>query len=139
MRFMMLLKAGKKSESETSAAPDEKLLNEMGRFNEEMIKAGAMLSGEGLRPTRDGARVRFSNGKPRVEQGPFTDANLIAGFWIIKVKSKQEAIDWASKVPDPQVADGGNWEIELRQVYETEDFPQDNEAVKKEKKFRRAQ
>jgi hypothetical protein len=135
MRFMMLLKAGKLSES--GAMPDDKLLDAMGKYNEEMVKAGVLLTGEGLHPSSKGARVRFSAGKPTVIDGPFTEAKeLIAGFWMIQVKSRQEAIAWASRCPDPKVADGGNFEIELRQLFEMSDFPQDNEAVRKEAELR---
>ena len=135
MRFMMLLKAGKNSES--GAMPDDKLLNAMGKYNEEMVKAGVLLDGEGLHPSSKGARVRFSGGKPTVTDGPFTEAKeLIAGFWMIQVKSKEEAIEWASRCPDPQVDDGGSFEIELRQVIEASEFPQDNEAVRKEVELR---
>jgi hypothetical protein len=133
MRFMMLLKAGKNSEA--GVMPDDELLNAMGKYNEEMVKAGVLLGAEGLHPSAEGVRVKFSGGKPKVIDGPF-DGNLLAGFWLIEVKSKQEAIDWASRCPDPKVGDGGNFEIELRQLFTVEDFQQDNEAVRKEPELR---
>jgi hypothetical protein len=105
-------------ESEAGVMPDEKILTEMGTFNEEMVKAGVMLAGEGLHPSSKGARVRFENGKTTVTDGPFTESKeLIAGFWLIQVKSKDEAIAWMRRAPF-----GGGFEIELRQVFETEDF-----------------
>jgi hypothetical protein len=135
MRFMMLLKAGKNSES--GAMPDDKLLDAMGKYNEEMVKAGVLLDGEGFHPSSKGARVRFSGGKRTLTDGPFTETKeLIAGFWMIQVKSKEEAIEWASRCPDPKVADGGNFEIELRQVIEVSEFPRENEAVRKEVELR---
>jgi hypothetical protein len=118
MRFMILVKADKNSEA--GVLPDEKLLAEMGKFNEELLKAGVMLAGEGLHASAKGARVRFSGGKKTVIDGPFTEAKeLVAGFWIWQVKSKQEAIDWMKRCPNPYDADG---EIEIRQMFELEDF-----------------
>jgi hypothetical protein len=115
MRFMMLVKASK--ESEAGVLPDEKILSDMAKYNEEMVKAGVMLAGEGLQPSSKGARVRFSRGKPTVTDGPFAETKeLVAGFWLIQVKSKHEAIEWAKRVP----FDEG--EIEIRQVFELEDF-----------------
>ncbi len=115
MRFMILVKADKSSEA--GVLPDEKLLTEMGKYNEELVKAGVMLAGEGLQPSSKGARVKFSGGKRTVIDGPFTEAKeLIAGFWLIQVKSKEEAIEWVKRVP----FDEG--EIEIRQVFEAEDF-----------------
>jgi len=99
--------------------PSWELIAAMGKYNEEMVKAGVMLAGDGLQPSSKGARVTFAGGKPKVTQGPFPDPKeLIAGFWMIEVKSKEEAIDWATRVPfkDGEV-------IELRQVFETSDFP----------------
>ncbi len=120
MRFMMLLKANK--DTEAGVMPEEKTLAAMGRFNEEMVKAGAMLGGEGLKPSSAGARVTFAGGKPTVTRGPFSD-RLICGFWIIQTKSLDEAIDWAKRVPfDPDVHMGGEGEIELRPLFEMEDF-----------------
>ena len=115
MRFMMIVKASK--ESEAGVMPTEKELADMGTYNEEMVKAGVMLAGEGLHPSSKGARIRFSGGKPTVVDGPFTETKeLVAGFWLIQVKSREEALEWARRVP---FVDG---EIELRQVAETEDF-----------------
>ena len=117
MRFMMLVKADKNSEA--GAMPDEKILAEMGKYNEQLIKAGVMLAGDGLQPSSKGARVRFSGGKPTVTDGPFAETKeLLAGYWMIQVKSKQEALEWAKKIP---FHDG---EIEVRQLFELEDFPQ---------------
>jgi hypothetical protein len=115
MRFMMLVKAD--DDSEAGVLPSEELLAKMGQYNEELVKAGVLLAGEGLQPSAKGARVRFSGGQRTVTDGPFTEAKeLIAGFWLIQVKSKEEAIEWAKRVP---FAEG---EIELRQVFEAEDF-----------------
>ncbi|MET1027571.1 MAG: YciI family protein [Dongiaceae bacterium] len=117
MRFMMQVRANAKSES--GVMPSKELIAAMGKYNEEMIKAGVMLAGDGLQPSAKGARISFAGGKPKVTQGPFPDPKeLISGFWMIQVKSKEEAIDWATRVPfkDGEV-------IELRQVFETADFP----------------
>jgi hypothetical protein len=98
--------------------PDRKILTEMGKYNEELVKAGVMLAGEGLHPSSKGARVKFEDSKRTVTDGPFTESKeLIAGFWLWQVKSKQEAIEWLKKAPF-----GGGTEIEIRQVFETEDF-----------------
>jgi hypothetical protein len=118
MRFMVMVKATQ--ESESGAMPDEKLLADMGRFNEELVKAGIMLAGEGLQPSSKGARVRFSGSKRTVVDGPFPETKeLIAGFWIWQVQSRQEAIDWVKRCPNPFHGDS---EIEIRQVFEAEDF-----------------
>jgi hypothetical protein len=118
MRFMVLVKADKNSEA--GILPDEKLLTEMGKFNEELVKAGVMLAGEGLHPSSKGARVRFSGDKRTVIDGPFTEAKeLVAGFWLWQVKSKEEAIEWVKRCPNPTGAEG---EIEIRQVFEAADF-----------------
>jgi hypothetical protein len=118
MRFMIMIKADKNTEA--GALPDEKLLAAMGNFNEELVKAGVMLAGEGLHPSSKGARVRFSGDKRTVIDGPFAEAKeLIAGFWLWKCKSKQEAIDWVKRCPNPT---GAEAEIEIRQVFEAEDF-----------------
>jgi hypothetical protein len=118
MRFMLLVKADKNSEA--GVMPDEKLLREMGQFNEEMVKAGVLLAGEGLHPSSKGIRVRFSGDKRTVIDGPFAEAKeLVAGFWLIQVASKQEAIDWVKRVPNPT---GFESEIEIRQVFEADDF-----------------
>jgi hypothetical protein len=117
VRFMMIVKADKKSEA--GILPDEKMLADMGKYNEEMVKAGVMLAGEGLQASSKGARVRFSKGRPAVSDGPFAETKeLIGGFWLIQVKSKAEAIEWAKRVPFEE------GEIEIRQVFELEDFGQ---------------
>lgn len=119
MRFMILLKADQHSEA--GQMPSEELLTEMGRFNDELIKAGLMVSGEGLHPSSRGARVHFSqDGGVRVEDGPFPLKDLLAGFWIWRVNSLEEAIAWVKKVPMPMLS--GEAEIEIRQVFEMEDF-----------------
>ena len=119
MRFMVMVRATKSSEA--GALPDEKLLAEMGKFNEELVKAGVMLAGEGLQPSSKGARVKFSGDKRTVTDGPFTEAKeLIAGFWLWQVKSKEEAIEWVKRCPNPMP--GMESEIEIRQVFEAEDF-----------------
>ena len=116
MKFMILVKADKNSEA--SLMPDEKLLTEMGKYNEELAKAGVMVAGEGLHPTSKGARVKFADGKHIVTNGPFPESNdLVSGFWIWQVKSKDEAIEWVKHAPFGQGA-----EIEIRQVHEAEDF-----------------
>jgi hypothetical protein len=116
MRFMVMVPASK--ESEAGILPDEKILTTMGQFNEAMVKAGVMLAGEGLHPTSKGARIRFSGGKTTVTDGPFTESKeLIAGFWLIQVKSKQEAIAWMRRAPF-----GGGVELELRQIFEPQDL-----------------
>lgn len=119
MRFMILIKAD--SNSESGAMPDERLLTEMGKFNEELVKAGVMLAGEGLHPSSKGARVRFSGSKRTVIDGPFTETKeLIAGFWLWQVKSRDEAIEWVKRIPNPMP--GTETEVELRQVFEADDF-----------------
>ena len=119
MRFMVLVKATK--DSEAGVLPDQKLLADMGKFNEELVKAGVMLAGEGLQPSSKGARVRFSGTKRTVIDGPFAETKeLIAGYWLWQVKSKQEAIDWLKRCPNP--FPGRDSEIEIRQVFEAEDF-----------------
>jgi len=130
MRFMMLLRAD--SRTEAGVLPTEQDLATMAKYNEELVKAGVLLAGEGLKPTSQGARVTFSGGKVKVTDGPFTETKeLIAGYWMIQVKSKEEAVEWAKRVPFhmvPQV--DGEAQIELRQVYELEDFAQ-GEALQK--------
>ena len=119
MRFMILVKATK--DSEAGIMPDQKLLADMGKFNEELVKAGVMLDGEGLHPSSKGARVRFSDGKRTVIDGPFPETKeLIAGYWIWRVKSKEEAIEWVKKCPNPMP--NVESEIEIRQIFEAEDF-----------------
>ena len=118
MRFMVMVKATK--DSEAGALPDQKILVEMGKFNEELVKAGIMLAGEGLQPSSKGARVRFSGSKRTVIDGPFTESKeLIAGFWLWEVKSLDEAIEWVKRCPNPHP---GESEIEIRQVFEAADF-----------------
>jgi hypothetical protein len=115
MRFMILVKADR--DSEAGVLPNEKLLTEMGKYNEELVKAGVMLAGEGLQPSSKGARVRFSGGKRTVIDGPFTESKeLVAGFWLWQVKSKEEAIEWLKRAPFEGT------EVEIRQVFETADF-----------------
>ncbi len=116
MRFMVIVKADKNSEA--GKMPSEKLLTEMGKYNEELAKAGVMLAGEGLHPSSKGVRVKFSGSTPTVIDGPFAETKeLVAGFWLFQCKSKQEAIDWVKRAP----FDGGA-EIEIRQLFEAEDF-----------------
>src|ERR1700756_590844 len=118
MRFMVMVKATK--DSEAGKMPSRELLEAMGKYNEELAKAGILLAGEGLQPSSKGARVRFSGKKRTVVDGPFAETKeLIAGFWLWKVKSKEEAIDWLKRCPNPSP---GESEIELRQVFEAEDF-----------------
>jgi hypothetical protein len=118
MRFMIMIKADKTTEA--GGLPDEKVLTEMGKFNEELVKAGVMLAGEGLHPSSKGARVKFSGDKVTVSDGPFSEAKeLIAGFWLWQVKSKDEAIEWVRRCPHPPQ---GEMEIEVRQIFEAEDF-----------------
>ena len=118
MRFMIIVKASK--DSEAGIMPSEKLLTEMGKFNEELANAGVLLAGDGLHPTSRGARVKFSGNKRTVIDGPFTETKeLIAGFWLWNVKSKEEAIEWVKRCPNPHNEDS---EIEIRQVFEAEDF-----------------
>ena len=116
MRFMVIVKANK--DSEAGVLPSEKMLTEMGRYNEELVKAGVMLAGEGLQASAKGARIRFSGNTRSVTGGPFSETKeLIAGFWLWQVGSKAEAIEWLKRAP----FDGGE-EVELRQVFEAEDF-----------------
>src|SRR5574341_1725863 len=115
MRFMIIVKASK--DSEAGVLPDKKLLTEMGKFNEELVKAGVMLAGEGLQPSSKGARVKFSGNKRTVTDGPFTETKeLVAGFWLWQCKSKEEAIEWVKRMPNPNPeVDGAEGEIEIRQ------------------------
>ena len=118
MRFMVIVKASK--DSEAGKMPSEEMLGAMGKFNEEMIKAGIMLDGAGLKPTSQGARIRFSGKTRTVIDGPFTETKeLIAGYWIIQVKNKAEAVEWMKRCPNPHEED---CEIEIRPFYELEDF-----------------
>jgi hypothetical protein len=115
---MIIVKASK--DSEAGVMPDEKLLTEMGKYNEELVRAGVMLAGEGLHPSSKGARVRFSGAQRTVIDGPFAETKeLIAGFWLWQVKSMEEAIEWVKRCPNPMP---GESEIEIRQVFEAEDF-----------------
>jgi len=121
MRFMVLVKADKTSETGVFPDGSEKLLAEMGKFNEQLMKAGVLLAGEGLHPSSKGARVKFSGAKRTVIDGPFAETKeLVAGFWLIQVKSKEEAIEWVKRAPNPMP--GTESEIEIRQVYEEADF-----------------
>ena len=116
MRFMVIVKSDRNSEA--GALPDTKMLAAMGNFNEQLVKAGVMLAGEGLHPSSKGARVKFADGKQTVTDGPFAETKeLIAGFWMWRVKSKEEAIEWLKRAPF-----GGGAEVEIRQVFEAEDF-----------------
>jgi hypothetical protein len=118
MRFIAMVRAT--SISESGAMPDEKILTEMGKFNEELVKAGVLLAGEGLHPSSKGARIRFSGTRRTVIDGPFSETKeLIAGFWLLQVKSKEEAIEWVKRSPNPFPID---CDIEIRQVFEPEDF-----------------
>jgi hypothetical protein len=115
---MVIVKANK--DSEAGVMPSEQMLAEMGKFNEELVNAGVMLAGEGLHPSSKGARVKFSGDKRTVIDGPFAETKeLVAGFWLWKVKSKEEAIEWAKRCPNPS---GDEGELEIRQVFEAEDF-----------------
>ena len=133
MRFMVIVKANK--DSEAGVLPDQKVLAEMGKFNEQLVKAGVMLAGEGLQSSSKGARVRFSKGKKTVIDGPFAETKeLVAGFWLWQVKSKEEAIEWLKRAPFEDT------EVEIRQVFETADFaPSDptGELRKQEDELRR--
>jgi len=133
MRFMVMVPASK--ESEAGVLPDEKIFAEMNKFNEEMIKAGVLLAGEGLHPSSKGVRLKFSGGKTTVIDGPFTESKeLIAGFWLIQAKSKEEAIAWMKRAP----FDGGV-ELEIRQVFETEEFTGVPLELREQEKRLRAQ
>jgi hypothetical protein len=130
MRFMVMVKATK--DSEAGVMPSEEMLEAMGKFNEEMVKAGVMLDGNGLQPSSKGARVRFSGDKRTVIDGPFAETKeLVAGYWILQVKSKAEAIEWIKRCPNPHPED---CEIEIRQLFELEDFG-DSEAVDRHRRL----
>ena len=133
MRFMVMVPANQ--ESEAGVLPDQKILAEMGKFNEEMVKAGVMLAGEGLHATSRGARLKFSRGKTTVIDGPFAESKeLIAGFWLIQVKSKEEAIAWMKRAPF-----GDGVVLEIRQVFEAEDFgPAFTPELRKQEESQRA-
>ena len=118
MRFMVMVKATK--DSEAGVMPSQKLLEDMGKYNEELVKAGVMLAGEGLQPSSKGARVKFSGSRRSVVDGPFAETKeLVAGFWLWQCRSREEAIEWAKRCPNPTGEDG---ELEIRQVFEAEDF-----------------
>jgi hypothetical protein len=138
MRVMVIVKANK--DSEAGILPSAELMTAMGKYNEELIKAGVMLAGEGLQPSSKGARVRFSGAKRTVIDGPFAETKeLIAGFWLFQVKSMDEAIEWVKRAPNPMPGDS---EIEIRRVHEAEDFgelqQQVPEVFEAERKFREA-
>ncbi|HYL05439.1 MAG TPA: YciI family protein, partial [Thermoanaerobaculia bacterium] len=137
MRFMVLVKANK--DSEAGVMPSTELLAAMGKYNEELVKAGVMLAGEGLQPSSKGARVKFSGDKRIVTDGPFTETKeLIAGFWLFEVKSKEEAIEWVKRSPNP--FPGGESEIEIRQVFELADFgPELTPEIKEMEERQRAE
>ena len=138
MKFMMIVKADKRSEA--GELPSEKDLEIMGKYNEQLIKAGVLVDAAGLQPTSKGVRVGFKNGKVQVTDGPFAETKeLIAGYWIIQVKSKTEAIEWAKKIPFTQLPNAGREpEVELRQFFELEDFPNvPVEVAEMEKNFGR--
>ena len=135
MRFMVIVKATKDSEQE-GALPDPQLMADMNKFNDELVKAGVMLAGEGLHPSSKGARVHFSGKNRTVTDGPFAETKeLVAGFWLWQVKSLEEAIEWVKRCPNPHA---GESEIEIRQVFEPEDFAPifSEEDIQQEKKFR---
>jgi len=134
MRFMVMVPASE--ESEAGVLPDEKLFEEMGKFNDELVKAGVMLAGEGLHPTSKGARLEFTGGTTRVIDGPFTESKeLIAGFWLIQVKSKEEAIEWMKRAPF-----GDGVTLEIRQVFEADDFgPEFTPELREQEEHQRAQ
>ncbi len=135
MRFMMIIKANEASEA--GVMPSEKNLAEMAEYNEELARAGVLLDGAGLQPSAKGARVRFSGGKRTVVDGPFSETKeLIAGYWLIQVKSRDEAIEWAKRVPfDPDDQYGSEGEIEIRQLFELEDFGE-SPAVERHRELR---
>ncbi|HEX8905226.1 MAG TPA: YciI family protein [Longimicrobiaceae bacterium] len=139
MRFMILVKAS--ADSEAGKLPSAELLTEMGKYNEELVKAGVLLAGEGLHPSSKGARVRFVGDKRIVIDGPFSETKeLIAGFWLIQVKSREEAIEWVKRAPNPMP--GTEAEIEIRQVFDAEDFGdlvnEVPEVFEAERRFREA-
>ncbi|MBW3589335.1 MAG: YciI family protein [Actinobacteria bacterium] len=122
MRCMLIVKANQ--DSEQGILPSKEVLEKMGKYNEELVKGGVMLAGEGLQPSSKGARVRFNQGKTTVIDGPFSETKeLIAGFWLLQVKTMEEAVEWVKRAPfDGPLPDGQELEIEIRQVFETEDF-----------------
>ena len=136
MRVMVIVKANEQSEA--GVMPDEKLLKDMGAFNEELVKAGIMLAGEGLHPSSKGKRVRFSGSRRTVVDGPFAETKeLIAGYWIWKVDSMEEAVEWVKRCPNPHAGDS---EIEIRQIFEAEDFgPEFTPELREQEERLRAQ
>ena len=136
MRFLVMVKANK--DTEAGVLPDEKMFTEMGQFNEELVKAGVLLAADGLQPSSKGARVKFSGVKRTVIDGPFAETKeLIAGFWLWEVKSREEAIEWAKRIPNPTGEDG---EVEIRQIFEADDLgPAYNEALRAQDERRRAE
>lgn len=133
MRFMILIKAN--ADSEAGKMPSDELLTEMGQYNEALLKAGVLVGGEGLAPSSQGARVRFAPGaEPVVTDGPFAETEqLLAGFWIFEVNSKDEAVAWVKRIPNP---DNRAYEVEIRKVFGTEDFPQEHPAIQREHEMR---
>ena len=132
MRFMIIVKATK--DSETGQLPDEQMLKDMMNYNEELVKAGVMLAGEGLHPSSNGARVRFSGKNRTVIDGPFPETKeLIAGYWLWNVKSREEAIEWVKRCPNPMPGDS---EIEIRQVFEAPELTDNEEILRKEQELR---
>jgi hypothetical protein len=132
MRFMMIVRGN--TDTEAGRMPSEELLSAMGKYNEELMKAGVLLDLSGLQPTSKGARIKFSGGKRTVIDGPFTESKeLIAGYWIIQVKSREEAIEWAKRAPNPYGEDGEG-DIEIRQFFEVEDFAP-SEAIDRAKEL----
>lgn len=117
MRFMVMIKAT--ADTEAGVLPSRTLLTEMGRYNEELVRAGVLLAGEGLHPTSRGARVMFSAGGTKVTDGPFRDSDLVAGFWLLQTRSRDEAVEWARRIPNP---DHQEVQVEVRQVFEAADF-----------------
>jgi hypothetical protein len=135
MRFMVIVKATQ--DSEAGAPPNQELMAAMMKFNEELVKAGVMLAGEGLQPSSKGARVKFSGDKRTVTDGPFTESKeLIAGYWLWQVKSMEEAIEWVKRCPNPMPGDS---EIEIRQVYEMDDFTELTPELKEQEERLRAE
>ncbi len=136
MRFMVMVKAN--ADTEAGVLPSEELLTEMGRFNEELVKAGVMLAGEGLQPSSKGARIYFSGKERRVVDGPFAETKeLVAGFWLIQARSKEEAVEWFKRCPNPT---GDIGQVEIRQVFELEDFGDAaTPEVREQEEKRRAQ
>lgn len=131
MKFMVIVKASK--DSEAGVMPSVEMLTEMGNFNERLVKAGVMVAGEGLHPSSKGARVRFAGDKRSVIDGPFAETKeLIAGFWILETKSLQECVDWMKQCPNPHNEDS---ELEIRQIFATEEFDYAPEAVEQEKRL----